>query len=146
MLGCEAEKLSNYPVPVALVVHAAQLRLGAIQSAGGSMFHSAVSAMPGHASFATQDIQLTRHAQVRLQQRGVPSWFLHLLIRHGKTVHDGRGAVIKTVDKEARRRLQQRLSPKAYANAERYFDVYAVVTLSDAVVTVAHRTRHRHPH
>jgi len=43
------------------------------------------------------------------------------------TVHDGRGAVIKTVNKTTRRRLQKVLSRTEYASAERYFDVYAVV-------------------
>ncbi len=95
---------------------------------------------------ATSNIQLTRHAKVRMQQRGVPSWFLSLLLEHGKSAHDGHGAVIKSVNKGSRRRLQQVLSRTAYATAERYFDVYAVVTPDDTVVTVAHRTGARHLH
>ena len=95
---------------------------------------------------AAHDLQLTRHATARLQQRGVPRWFLRLLIDHGKAVHDGHGAVIRLVDKGARKRLQRVLSRTAYASAERYFDVYAVLTPDDAVVTVAHRARHRHLH
>ena len=44
--------------------------------------------------------QLTHHASIRLQQRGIPAWFLSLLVCHGKTAHDGHGAVLKTVDKD----------------------------------------------
>lgn len=94
----------------------------------------------------TADFRLTHHASTRLQQRGIPPWFLALLIQHGKTIHDGHGAVVKTVNKQTRRKLQEVLSRTDYANAERYFDVYAVVTPDRAVVTAAHRTRRTHLH
>jgi hypothetical protein len=88
-------------------------------------------------------IRFTDHAAVRMQQRGIPPWFLDLLVCHGKTTYDGHGAVLKSVSKSTRRRLQNVLAPKEYAQAERYFDVYAVVTHDNAVVTAAHRTRRR---
>lgn len=91
----------------------------------------------------TSGARLTNHAAVRLQQRGIPAWFLDLLVEHGKTTHDGHGAVLKSVSKATRRRLQQLLPAKAYAQAERWFDVYAVVTADDAIVTAAHRTNKR---
>ena len=28
---------------------------------------------------------LTTHASIRLQQRGIPAWFLSLLVEHGNT-------------------------------------------------------------
>lgn len=94
---------------------------------------------------ATQDaIPLTHHAVVRMQQRGIPPWFLELLVRHGTSMHDGHGAVVKSVNKAARRRLQAVLSRTEYARAERYFDVYAVVSADQAVVTAAHRTHRRY--
>ncbi|MCZ4314066.1 hypothetical protein O4H66_11710 [Comamonadaceae bacterium G21597-S1] len=90
---------------------------------------------------------LTRHAAIRTQQRGIPPWFLALLLAHGRSRHDGHGAVIKTVDRAARQRLQALLSRTEYAAAERYFDVYMVVATEDqAIVTAAHRTRRRHLH
>jgi hypothetical protein len=89
-------------------------------------------------------MRLTDHASLRLQQRGIPPWFLDLLLRHGRTLHDGHGAVLKTMDKGARRRLASVLSPKEFAKAERWFDVYAVVSMrDDAVITAAHRTHRR---
>lgn len=96
---------------------------------------------------ATAPPQLTRHATRRLQQRGIPGWFLELLVHHGKARHDGHGVVIHTVDQAARRRLLDCLGPKAYASAERYFGVYAVVAADDqAIVTAAHRTRRHRLH
>ena len=97
-----------------------------------------MQADPRHAATS---FRLTSHAAVRLQQRGIPAWFLGLLIEHGKTSHDGRGAVRKSVDKGTRRRLQALLSRTEYVQAERYFDVYAVVAPDCSVVTAAHRTR-----
>jgi hypothetical protein len=89
-----------------------------------------------------QSIRLTDHAAVRMQQRGIPSWYLRLLVEHGKTTHDGHGAVLKSVSKSARQRLRKVLSRQEYADAERYFGVYAVVS-DHAVVTAAHRTQRR---
>lgn len=43
------------------------------------MEHSATfSAIPA--------FRLTDHAAVRLQQRGIPGWYLALLLQHGKTL------------------------------------------------------------
>lgn len=88
-------------------------------------------------------LQLSRHASIRVQQRGIPRWFLNVLVTHGKTKHDGHGAMLKTVDKSTRRRLQLLLTREEYAQAERFFDIYAVVAADDSIITVAHRTRRR---
>jgi len=90
-----------------------------------------------------QPIRLTDHAAVRMQQRGIPAWYLHLLFEHGNTTHDGHGAVLKSVSKSTRRRLRNVLSRNEYAAAERYFGVYAVVSSDQTVVTAAHRTNRR---
>jgi hypothetical protein len=90
---------------------------------------------------------LTRHASVRAQQRGIPVWFLALLVDHGRSHHDWHGAVVKSVDRAMRRRPQGVLSRADYIAAETYFDVYAVVANDDlSIVTTAHRTRRRHLH
>ncbi|MCB2041997.1 MAG: hypothetical protein KDH48_15105 [Rhodoferax sp.] len=108
---------------------------------------TASSAMPAGGGTRRPNFPLTRHATRRIQQRGVPPWFLQLLLAYGHSRHDGHGAVIKTVDRAARGRMQAALSRADYVAAEAYFDVYAVVALDDdAVVTVAHRTRRRRLH
>jgi hypothetical protein len=91
----------------------------------------------------TRPLRLTDHASVRLQQRGIPKWFLHLLVEHGKTTHDGHGALLKSVSKGTRQRLRSVLSHREYVQAERYFDVYAVVSGDQAVITAAHRIQRR---
>jgi hypothetical protein len=90
------------------------------------------------------EIRLTDHAAVRVQQRGIPAWYLRLLLDHGKTTHDGHGAVLKSVSKSTRQRLKALLTREQYVHAERWFGVYAVVASGDdVVVTAAHRTHRR---
>ena len=90
------------------------------------------------------ELRLTQHATVRLQQRGIPAWFVQLLVEHGATAYDGHGAVIKSITKSTRRRLTKVLDRQAYARAERWFGVYAVVSGDNAIVTAAHRTQRRY--
>jgi hypothetical protein len=93
------------------------------------------------------DQPLTRHARVRLQQRGIPAWFLKLLVEHGRAHHDGHGAVIRTVDRAMRNRLRETLTRSDFVAAERWLGVYAVVATDDqAIVTAAYRTRRQHLH
>lgn len=92
---------------------------------------------------STRLTRLTGHASTRIQQRGIPRWFLDLLLDHGKTHHDGHGAVIKSVTRDTRQRFKNALSPQDYVRAERYFGVYAVVASDDAVITAGRRTRHK---
>lgn len=89
------------------------------------------------------EFRLTDHAAMRMQQRGIPAWYLRLLVEHGKTTHDGHGALLKSVSKTTRQRLRKVLSREEYAQAERWFGVYAVVSVDNAIVTAAHRTTRR---
>lgn len=88
-------------------------------------------------------LRYTHHAAVRLQQRGIPEWFLALLLRHGKTTHDGHGAILKSIDHDARRKLKAILPRAEYADAERFFGIYAVVSQDQSVITDARRTKRR---
>lgn len=90
--------------------------------------------------------ELSRHASIRLQQRGIPSWFLGQPVDRGRSRHDGHGVVIKTVDRSTRQHLKTELTRTEYSAAERYFSVYAVVASDHAVVTAAHRTGRKHLH
>jgi hypothetical protein len=98
---------------------------------------------PNPAAPGQPDLSLSRHAAVRLQQRGIPPWFLELLVEHGKTMHDGHGALVISVSKQTRRRLQFLLTRTQYAQAERYFGVYAVLSSDHCIVTAAHRSSRR---
>lgn len=88
-------------------------------------------------------LRLTGHASIRIQQRGIPPWFLRLLIEQGTTTNDGHWRNGESVSKGTRRRLHSVLSHRQYVKAERYFDVYAAVSSNEAVITAADRTHRR---
>lgn len=81
---------------------------------------------------------LTRHAQIRSQQRAIPGLVLDLLLQFGASESTGDGASKMFFDKVARRRLH------AYAGAlapllNEHLDLYAVVAPDNKVITVGHR-------
>ena len=94
----------------------------------------------------TPPINLSPHAQVRLQQRGIPTWYVDLLVTWGQSRHDGHGAQVFSVTKPVRSRLAKELPRDKYVLAERYFDVYAVVSDEGILITAAHRQRRSHWH
>ena len=51
------------------------------------------------------DSCITKHAEVRMQQRGVSAEVLDLLLRYGRRTRAGKGAEIVFFDKWARRRI-----------------------------------------
>ena len=56
-----------------------------------------MNAAPHHTA---TPFQLTNYAAVRLQQGGMPVWFVDFLVQHGKTSDDGHGAERMFVEKE----------------------------------------------
>ena len=85
---------------------------------------------------------LTEHARIRMQQRGIPSAALEILLDFGREAHDHRrGCRVVFFDKRCRRKLAGMLGRKAVRSVERYLDAYAIVGPDDAVVTVGHRCR-----
>lgn len=89
-------------------------------------------------------MRLSKHASVRMQQRGIPLLVVDLLRDYGTVERAGDGTSKHYFDKAARRRV------KAYAGPlvgfiEQYMNCYAVISDEDIVVTVAPRTdRIRH--
>lgn len=83
---------------------------------------------------------VTRHAQVRQQQRGVPPMVVDLLLGFGATRYAGNGVTTHYFDKASRRKI------KTYAGRlasllEEYLDYYAIVSQDGALITVAPRIK-----
>lgn len=83
-------------------------------------------------------VTMSRHAQVRSQQRGIPKMVIDLLLEFGARERASPGAQKMFFDKRARKRL------RAYAGdmvdtLTQYLDVYIVVSDHDHVITTAHR-------
>lgn len=82
---------------------------------------------------------LTAHARARMQQRGIPSAALEVLLDYGREAHDHRGGRIVRFDKRSRRRAARELGAPLYRRVERFLGAYAVVGGDDAVIMVGHR-------
>lgn len=82
---------------------------------------------------------LTSHARARLQQRGIASDALDMLLSYGREAQDHHGAVILYMDKAAQRRLAA--ASKAKNEVRRLSGLYAVLSRHGQVITVGYRTR-----
>lgn len=86
-------------------------------------------------------INMSQHAAVRKQQRGIPSEALECLIEFGKVCYDHHGAEIIHFDKRSKQRCLSTLSKDRLRKLDGHFDVYAVRGLDGALLTVGHRSR-----
>ena len=80
-------------------------------------------------------IHKTRHAEVRLQQRGISDEVIETVLAYG-TVVEHRGSTKYYMDGQARRRAQLELPPEDYRRLSDRLNVYLVVN-EGTVVTVA---------
>lgn len=87
---------------------------------------------------------LTRHARVRMQQRGIGAEALEDLLAYGRVVHDHHGAEIVFFDHAARRRLAEEQGEKAIRRPGKRLSAYAVIGAHGKVCTVGHRVRRIH--
>lgn len=81
---------------------------------------------------------MTRHAQIRSQQRAIPGLLIDLLLQFGASERAGNGASKVFFDKAARRRVQAYAGPLA-SLLDEHLDLYAVVAADSSVITVGHR-------
>ncbi len=85
-------------------------------------------------------MKLTKHAQQRSQQRGIPPMVLDLLTRWGVEERVGGGASRFTMNKETRRILRAYAGSRLFAAIEPYLDCYTILNEDErSVITLAHR-------
>ena len=82
---------------------------------------------------------ISRHAQVRSQQRAIPELMIDLLLQFGSSERAGAGVSKVFFDKTSRRRVKAYAGPLA-SLLEEHLDVYAVVSDDMTVITTGHRT------
>lgn len=83
-------------------------------------------------------MNMTHHAQTRIQQRGIPSSAVDAILAFGCRKRH-RGADVYFLDRQARSRMANSLGRKQYAKIERSLDSYLVVGDDGAIITAAHR-------
>jgi hypothetical protein len=89
---------------------------------------------------------LTRHAGVRLKQRGIGLHALDDLLAYGAVQFDHHGGRIYYLDKRARRDIEQDLGKAGGRKIESLRRLFAVVAADGAVVTVGHRYQRIYRH
>lgn len=83
---------------------------------------------------------LSRHAEVRCNQRGIDSEVLDALMTFGQVRHR-HGAEIYYMDHEARRRAERELNERVLRRIRDRLNAYLVVSPEGTVITAAKRRR-----
>jgi len=81
----------------------------------------------------------TKHASIRVQQRGVNREIVGLLLKVGRKTHCGAGSLRYTFTPAARRRLKNIIPAKRYAQIESKLNSFAVVSSTGEIITVGHQ-------
>ena len=86
------------------------------------------------------DARLTRHASVRMKQRGIGRTLVELLLSRGDEIHDHRGAVIRHLSSKRKREAIAR-ELRSTAQALEKGDGLYLVEAGDggAIITVGHK-------
>ena len=83
---------------------------------------------------------LTHHAEVRMQQRGIPFLAIELLCHYGQAEYAS-GAKIRYFDRKGLKKAKQQLQ-QMMSRIDQLEGMYCVETEEGAVLTTGHRTRH----
>lgn len=82
-------------------------------------------------------MNLSRHAQVRMQQRGIPVPIVEWLLAYG-AVNYQKGTELYYFNKQSRKLLERDFGKHELARYEKALDAY-VISSSGKIITVGHR-------
>lgn len=89
-------------------------------------------------------MQLSQHAKIRCQQRGIVPFMVDLLYQFGSSLPAGDGTEKLYFDKHGRKKVETYTGGLIKAKASE-LDIYAIVE-GDLVITTGHRTKKNHHH
>ena len=93
--------------------------------------------------FSSNALKMTRHAQIRMQQRGIPPVIERYLEEFGEEEHDGHGGVQPYFSQKSIRTMERNLGVWMVKRMVGFLDVYMVESIHDGkVITLARRTKH----
>lgn len=91
------------------------------------------------------NINYTKHAKNRCQQRAVPPVVVDWLLMFGAIEYDKHGAEIRFFNKRSRRCLAAEVGAQLVARMERLLNTYLVLN-DEQIITVGYRLKHiKHP-
>jgi hypothetical protein len=83
-------------------------------------------------------MNMTRHAQVRSQQRAIPPLIIDWLCKYGRRLTGMNGTTVCFFDRESRRCLAAEVGQIVVRRLADMLDAYVVLS-GDSIVTVGHR-------
>jgi hypothetical protein len=83
----------------------------------------------------------TKHAEIRLRQRGIPPAVVEWLVSYGSSHFDHHRGLVFYFDSRSREVLRSAVDRTALARYSEHLDCYVVVSTNGEVITVGHRTR-----
>ena len=78
----------------------------------------------------------TKHANIRMQQRGIPRFVVDLLLRYGKKTNARRGGRIYYFGNEGRKRVRRYLGRTRARKFERYLKTVVIIDGGQVVTCV----------
>ena len=87
------------------------------------------------------DINLSKHAQQRMQQYGISRQAVDYVLAYGQVSHDHHGGCVLWLDKRSRARLGREQGQQVLRELDKYLNAYVVTDSGGTVVTVGHRYR-----
>ena len=86
-------------------------------------------------------MNLSLHAQQRMQQRGISLKAVNYLLAYGRVSHDHQGGRVIWLDKRSRERLEAEEGNRVLRGMDKCLNAYVVTDTDGTVVTVGHRYR-----
>ena len=83
-------------------------------------------------------MNMTRHAQMRLQQRAIPPLIIDWLCKYGRRFQGMNGTTVCFFDKDSRRSLASEVGHVVVRRLSDMMDAYLVLS-GDCIITVGHR-------
>ena len=86
------------------------------------------------------DIQYSKHALKRSQQRAIPTMISDWLVLHGERCHLGEGVKILFFNKKTRKLLKKEFGSLIYGKFSGYLNIYVIQCVSSGtIITVGRR-------
>jgi hypothetical protein len=83
----------------------------------------------------------SKHADVRVRQRGIPPLVVEWLLSYGTSHYDHHRGEWFYFDAPSRQRLMSAIGAESLARHSDHLDCYAVLSIDGSIITVGHRTR-----
>ncbi len=86
-------------------------------------------------------MNMTYHAAVRSQQRGVPPLIMQWLDQFGEEQYDGHGAIIKYFSRASRRIMEREFGSNPVKKMSEFLNIYKIESQDGTVITTGHLTK-----